>query len=74
MQAATSATDRCPRCGGAFHCGSADAGPCACVGITLDATTQAELRRRYTSCLCLRCLRELGAPSVRTAGVGGTGA
>jgi len=53
--------DRCARCGGAFHCGMNDAGPCACTGITLDAATLAELRRRYSGCLCLRCLQALAA-------------
>lgn len=51
--------DRCPRCGGTFHCGAADPGPCACTAIDLDAALLAELRARYTGCLCLACLREL---------------
>lgn len=51
--------DRCPRCGGRFHCGIADAGPCACTGISLDAALQQRLRDRYTGCLCLRCLAAL---------------
>ena len=54
-----SATDLCPRCGGGFHCGVNDAAPCACTTVTLDARTLADLRERYTSCLCLRCLAEL---------------
>ncbi len=53
--------DRCPRCGGSFHCGVNDAAPCACVGITLDAATLAELRQRYSGCLCLDCLRSLAS-------------
>jgi len=55
------ATDRCPRCGGSFHCGIDDAGPCACTRITLDAATQQQLRERYAGCLCLRCLQALAA-------------
>ena len=51
--------ERCPRCGGGFHCGMADDGPCACSGVTLDAATLAELRQRYRGCLCLACLRSL---------------
>jgi len=51
--------DRCPRCGGAFHCGAADPGPCACTTIDLDAALLTELRTRYTGCLCLACLRDL---------------
>jgi len=51
--------DRCPRCGGGFHCGVNDAGPCVCTTVTLDEATLAELRARYDDCLCLRCLVEL---------------
>jgi len=54
-------TDVCPRCGGAFHCGVNDTAPCACTTIKLDAATLAELRERYSSCLCLRCLAEVAA-------------
>ena len=58
------AADRCPRCDGAFHCGMADKGPCACTGITLDAATLADLRQRYSGCLCLRCLQALATQAV----------
>lgn len=51
--------DRCPRCGGSFHCGVADPGPCACTTLELDAATLGALRARYIGCLCLTCLREL---------------
>jgi hypothetical protein len=58
------ADDRCPRCGGRFHCGANDAKPCACNTIHLDAPTLDALRASYSVCLCLRCLTELeaGAP------------
>ena len=56
---ATRPEDRCPRCGGAFHCGIGDAGPCPCTGVQLDAALQQRLRERYTGCLCLACLRAL---------------
>lgn len=55
------ADDRCPRCGGAFHCGANDAAPCACTTLQLDDATLADLRQRYSGCLCLGCLRELAA-------------
>ena len=55
------AEDRCPRCGGGFHCGVNDAEPCACTAWQLDADTLADLRRRYSGCLCLACLREIVA-------------
>jgi hypothetical protein len=64
------AADRCPRCGGAFHCGIGEPGPCPCTTIALDAPTLQSLRARYAGCLCLRCLGELAqAASVRAAGV-----
>ena len=51
--------DTCPRCGGGFHCGAADPGPCACSALVLTAELQARLRREYSGCLCVRCLGEL---------------
>jgi hypothetical protein len=51
----------CPRCGGGFHCGVADDAPCACTQIQLSEAQQAQLRQRYSGCLCLRCLREISA-------------
>lgn len=53
--------DRCPRCGGMFHFGIDDAGACACTTVTLPPTLLADLRGRYTGCLCIRCLSELAA-------------
>lgn len=58
---AAPATDRCPRCGGGFHCGVNDAAPCACTTIKLDKETLAQLRSRYSACLCMGCLAELAA-------------
>ena len=57
-------TDRCPRCGGAFHCGMADATPCPCTTVTLSPALLAMLRARFDGCLCGRCLADLaqGAP------------
>jgi len=50
---------RCPRCGGAFHCGANDAAPCACTTLKLPAALLARLNAQYQGCLCLRCLGEL---------------
>ncbi|MDP4302379.1 cysteine-rich CWC family protein [Leptothrix discophora] len=58
-QAPAAGPDRCPRCGGPFRCGVADAGPCACTRITLDTATLTQLRGQYAGCLCLGCLAEL---------------
>jgi hypothetical protein len=54
----------CPRCRAVFHCGARDDAPCACSAVTLDASTLQWLRERYTGCLCLSCLRALGAAAV----------
>ena len=62
-------SDTCPRCGGGFHCGVADAAPCACAALTLTAQTRAELRARYTGCLGLSCLVALAADEKRTGPV-----
>lgn len=51
--------DRCPRCGGRFHCGARDPEPCPCATLQLTPAQLADLRRRYTGCLCLACLRQL---------------
>ncbi len=56
-----SATDRCPRCGSGFHCGVQDAAPCPCATVALSAGLQADLRQRYTGCLCGACLQALAA-------------
>ncbi len=63
--AAATLGDRCPRCGGQFHCGAHDDTPCACSTSTLAPELLSELRQRYSGCLCLRCLQALAA----TAGV-----
>jgi hypothetical protein len=56
-------SDTCPRCGAAFHCGFDDAEPCACTTLRLDAAKLAELRQRYTGCLCLSCLQAIAETS-----------
>lgn len=62
------AGDRCPRCGGGFHCGINGAEPCACSTLQLDAATLAELRSRYAGCLCLPCLRQIAAMTLPLLG------
>lgn len=54
-------SDRCPRCGGAFHCGARDAQPCACFNLELTDTQRAALRAAYSDCLCLNCLQAIAA-------------
>ena len=59
MNGGSPATDRCPRCGGAFACGAAGPGPCACTTLRLSAALLARLRERHLGCLCLACLQAL---------------
>ncbi len=47
----------CPHCGATFDCGANEAEPCWCNSLTLSEPTLQALRARYTSCLCLHCLR-----------------
>jgi hypothetical protein len=54
----------CARCGGAFHCGANDPTPCACTGLKLSAQLLADLRQRYSGCLCLGCLHALADVAV----------
>ena len=51
----------CPRCGGPFACGvGADrATPCFCVAYALGAQRLAELRAKWSDCLCADCLAQL---------------
>jgi len=51
----------CPRCNGPFACGvGADrATPCFCVAYALRAERLAELRARWSDCLCADCLATL---------------
>lgn len=60
------ATDRCPRCDGALHCGAATGG-CWCNGATLTPELRDELAKAFDGCLCPACLRELAAPPASTA-------
>lgn len=62
--------DRCPRCGGDFHCGIGGDAPCACTGIRLSAALQAQLRAHFDGCLCLRCLAALAAGAPVLPGTG----
>jgi len=59
----------CPRCGGRFACGVAGglATPCFCASLELGAPRLAELRARWTGCLCAACLATLAADPERPA-------
>ena len=48
----------CPRCGGPFHCGAAEA-TCACFDLPIDPALRAQLTADYIGCLCVNCLAAL---------------
>lgn len=52
--------DRCPRCGGGFHCGAQDE-RCDCFDLKLSEALRQRLSQQYSACLCLACLRQLQA-------------
>ncbi len=59
-EARADVNSRCPRCGGGFHCGAAEA-RCDCFELRLSDAQRQQFSRDYNGCLCLKCLRELQA-------------
>jgi len=66
-QAAIAPNATCPACGRRFACGASLRG-CWCSQIQLSDAARAELRHRYTGCLCRACLERATAkaPPVTT--------
>ncbi len=64
--AAPTPNEHCPRCGGGFHCGAAEA-HCDCFELQLSPALRQQLAAQYSSCLCLRCLKELAAAAAAPA-------
>jgi cysteine-rich CWC protein len=56
---------KCSRCGEPFSC--QQEAVCWCATMRLDPATLAELRARFSDCLCQACLRML-APNEKVAG------
>jgi hypothetical protein len=57
----------CEACGGSFTCGAKLSG-CWCSEIKLSDETRAELRSRYSGCLCRECLERLSEPPAVAGG------
>lgn len=55
----------CDSCGNKFTCGASLSG-CWCSEIKLTDEARAELKKRYSDCLCRECLESIGA---RASGV-----
>jgi len=51
----------CPRCGTEFACHISDPALCQCADVDLPADLTARLYAEWGDCLCVNCLRELGA-------------
>src|SRR5260221_5770223 len=56
----TTVEKECRRCGAPFNC-KQEAG-CWCAAMRIDPVVLAELRTRFSDCLCEACLRKLAAP------------
>lgn len=54
------AAETCEACGEKFVCGVTLAG-CWCSEVKLSEAARAELKRRYTGCLCRGCLERFAA-------------
>ena len=50
----------CEACGDHFKCGATVTG-CWCSEVKLSSATRADLRQRYTNCLCRSCLEREAA-------------
>lgn len=50
----------CEACGGEFVCGASLSG-CWCMEVKLSEAVRAELRERYSRCLCRVCLERFAA-------------
>jgi hypothetical protein len=51
---------KCEACGNEFVCG-ATLGGCWCTDLKLSDEARAELRSRYSTCLCRKCLEDAAA-------------
>lgn len=56
---------KCAACGGDFACGATLLG-CWCSEIKLNEEQRAELRSRYSGCLCRRCLETAASTAALT--------
>ena len=56
----TNVQKNCSRCGESFSCMQENG--CWCASLRLESAILAELRARYTDCLCEDCLRKLAVP------------
>lgn len=69
LQAANAPNETCPACGRRFACGVSLRG-CWCSEIKLTDAVRAELKRRYTGCLCRSCLERVAEKANRPAADG----
>jgi Cysteine-rich CWC len=57
----------CPVCGAPFGCMAAQ-GSCWCAGVKLTDKATADLRARFSDCLCPRCLALAAEREIRQPG------
>jgi len=59
-QEAIAPNEACPTCGERFACGASLRG-CWCAEVKLTDAVRADLRARYSGCLCRTCLERFAA-------------
>jgi len=48
---------KCPRCGSKLICRHKSIQTCECNSITLSERARLEIKKKYSDCLCLGCLK-----------------
>lgn len=61
----------CAACGGEFVCGASLVG-CWCTEVKLSDAVRAELRTRYSRCLCRACLERFASNETKGVDAGAT--
>ena len=49
----------CPACGNAFECKAGSIAQCDCTKILLTQNEKNFIEKKYTDCLCLKCLQKI---------------
>jgi len=66
-QDAIAPNEKCPACGERFACAASLRG-CWCAEVKLTDAVRAELRARYSGCLCRTCLQKYASSSAASLG------
>ena len=59
----------CPRCGKSFECRHGEIEKCQCAGVNLDPVSLEYIKKTYTDCICIDCLRDIKEKITKNGGV-----